>query len=100
MRIFGCFLDCGKDGTGCLALSRILDLSIRHLPVQESILALLTSGFLTEELQEEVAQGIWAKSAALEALVASHVGIILQQFRDPAEEGVFYAIGVEGLEQQ
>jgi hypothetical protein len=53
-----------------------------------------------QALEIEAAQGIRAETAALEVSVASDVGVLLQQVRDPAEDGSAYAIGMQALEDK
>lgn len=100
--MLGSFLDRRQTGTGSLSLPRALDVSLsvsaRGFGVQGAILA-LTLDLLLQQLQVKVAEGIRAQAAALEALVGGDVRVVLQQLRDPAEDGGLYAMGSEGLEQ-
>lgn len=91
------FVDRGQARTGCLPLARGLDVSILDLAVHGALLAL---DLLLQDVQVEVAQGIGAQTAALEAPVGGDVGIVLQQLRDSAEDVGPEAIGMERLEQE
>jgi hypothetical protein len=79
-----------------LPLAR-LDLSVGRVAVW--LVALIPDLFL-EDVQVEVAQGLWAQAAALEALVGGDVRIGLQQIGDAAEDLRVHAIGMERLEQE
>jgi hypothetical protein len=79
-----------------LSLRRVRDVSILTLAVA----ALLVFKLPPQALQVEVAQCIGTKTAGLEVLVRGDVRVLLQQVRDPAEDGRCYAIGMEALEQQ
>lgn len=94
MRVLGCFVSGWKARTGRLALSSIPNFSILGFPIVN-----LALDFLLQNLEIEVAQCIWTESAALESVGRRDVGVFLQQLGDPAEDGRFYAIGSEGLEQ-
>jgi hypothetical protein len=89
-------VDRGQHGAGLLSLARVRDIAVR-LPV---MVALLVLELPAQALEVEVAQGIGAQAAALEVLVAGDVGVPLQLVRNPAEDVVLEAIGVEALEQQ
>jgi hypothetical protein len=80
-----------------LALARWLRVAIERLLVAVGALAL---DLVLEDVQVEVAQGVRAEAAALEALVLGDVRVALQQLRDSAEDVRGEAIGVQRLEQQ
>jgi hypothetical protein len=63
------------------------------------VLALLALDLLLQNLQVKTSQRIRTQTAALVTLVAGDGGVFLQQLRDSAEDVVFHAIGIEGLEQ-
>lgn len=86
----------GQTGAGCLALAR-LDLSVGGIGV--GLVALVADLFL-EDVQVEIAQGIWAEAAALEARVRGDVWVGLQQLGDGAEDLRVHTIGMERLEQE
>jgi hypothetical protein len=90
------FLDGGQRRTGLLPLARVRDIAIRLL----AVVTLLVLDLPPQTLQVEVAQGIRAQAAALEVVVASDVGVLLQQVRNPAKDGGAHAIGMQALEQQ
>jgi hypothetical protein len=90
------FLNCGQCRTGLLPLPRIRAISIRLI----AIVALLVVDLPPQAVEIKVAQGIRTETAALEVSVASNVGVLLQQVRDPAEDGGAYAIGMQTLEEE
>lgn len=90
------FLDRGQRWTRLLPFPRVCNVSIGLV----IIVALFVLNLPPQALQIKIAQGIRAQTAALEILVASDVGVLLQQVRDPAEDVVAYAIGSQTLEQQ
>jgi hypothetical protein len=90
------FLDRGQRRTGLLPLPRVRAISVRLLIG----VALLVLNLPSQALQVEVAQRIRAQAPALEVFLAGDVGVLLQQVRDPAEDGSAYAIGSQTLEQQ
>jgi hypothetical protein len=95
VRVLQRLLDRGQRGTGLLPLAWV---AIAGGVV--AVIALLEVDLAPQPLEIEVAQGIRAETAALEVPVASDIGVLLQQVRDPAEDGSAYAIGVQALEQE
>lgn len=90
-------LDRRQGGARGLALARGLRVGVGRVGIGRGALA---PELVLEDVQVEVAQGIRAEAAALEALVLGDVRVALQQLRDPAEDVRGEAMGVQRLEQQ